>query len=375
MRMIQKTEVEVKPIVAKEFVVPQKEELINILSRNNPSCPFYNLIGQNGAIEQCLAVLAQGLQNTNHRVSVSLLFTGNASSGKTEIAKRLSRGLSTPFVETDANQIKSTKDIFELSSGVCKENGLELNPTGTKNGLPLYVLPAMTIFIDEIHAIKKSVMNALLKSLESKDRMLLAEDYAADTRNVLWIGATTHYGVMLEKNEPFASRFDKIEFVSFSLEEVAQIVCLNYKDWNIEDARLIAKFSGGIARQALALAAKVNRQLDLMNLRQATTKLDAIEQVRIQSHIDEFCMLEKQVDILKALADVYPKGLTYGQLAAIACCGVEELRRHLLPALFVNNSEKEALIAHTGKVSVLREAGWKMLTYNYGIHEHFQHTN
>jgi len=339
------------------FKPVDKARLAALTDRNNPACCFYGLIGQEAVIDKLLALLLEGLENENHCISSALMFTGQASAGKTFLAKRLASGLHIPFVETDPNQIAGTESIFELCRAAAEEAGLPLVRTGEKNGKDCYTFPTMTVFIDEIQGLRADVMRSMLKAFESADRTLVTPDAYVDVRNVLWIGATTHYGEILKKNEPFASRFQKVDFASFTVDQVAQIVKLNNPDWTLDECKALAIRSGCIAREAKELAEQVDRQMRLMQLHDKdVSRLEAVDIIGKQNQIDEYGVTQKQLSLLKALANRFPKGMTYGQMANIVNTGEEELRRRVLPALQIENADRDARIMTTHR-TFIREAG------------------
>ena len=105
-------------------------ELMEFIDRNNKRCPFYQCVGQDNVIEQLLALLISAVKSDNHALPqpTALMFTGAASAGKTEFAKRTAgpKGLDLPFVETDAKNIKGTETIFELAAASCEEAGIQI---------------------------------------------------------------------------------------------------------------------------------------------------------------------------------------------------------------------------------------------------------
>ncbi len=345
----------------KLFHIPPPERLKALTDRTNRACCFYGLIGQDAVIGQLSALLVEAFDSKYHLASAALLFTGNASSGKTHLAKTLARGLELPFVETDQNQITGTQSILSLGAAAAEEAKLGLVELGKKNGKTLLCLPPMVFFIDEIHALRKDIVTAMLKAFESRDRMLVTPEAYVDVSKVLFIGATTHIGEILKKSEAFVSRFQKIDFLSFTLDEVARIVKLNYPTWSLEECTALARRSGCISREAIDMGKQVNRQMRYAEVQHGKggTRLDAVAIVGAQMQIDELGMSKKQLAVLRQLAQ-RPKGMTYGQMATAANCGEEQLRRKILPSLLIDNGEQEARVITTHR-TFIREAGMKEL--------------
>ena len=161
---------------------------------NNEKCSFFGTVGQAEAVNQILPIIATALE-LGMPENQAILFNGPPSTGKTKFARNLASSLEIEFVETDSNQIINVKSIFDIIKNV---HG-ELKLIGKRNGCPLYECPKTVFFIDEIHSLSPSMMDSLLKALESKDKVLLMGDVCLDVSNILWIGATTERGLILEK--------------------------------------------------------------------------------------------------------------------------------------------------------------------------------
>lgn len=341
----------------KEFPIPSKEELLARVNRNNPACPFYGRVGQDTVIEQLLAVLVEAWRNKYHIVKngSALMFTGPASTGKTTFIEALfgKKGLDLPFVMTDAKNIKGTNVIFDLMQSTTEENGFPMTPIGVNGGREIYKAPPMGFAIDELHGLSSSVMDALLKAFEANDKMLMTKDAIVDCRNVLWVGATTERGTILARHEPFDSRFEKVEFHSYTLEQVSRILKLAFS-WPDDVCRATAIRGGRIVREALAIGYKAKRQLSLMELRsdEEIAMIEAIDRVGEQLGIDQWGMSQKQIDVLMALYRKYPKGMTYGQLTKVINQGVDELKNAVLPALMLETDDNPAKVVWSGKTTI-----------------------
>lgn len=336
-----------------------QDQLRHKIDRNNPDCPFYGIVAQDNVINQLLPILAEAWQSKDRAVNDTLLLTGPPSTGKTDFARRIAgkKGLDIPFVETDGNQIESTEDIFNICMACFAENNIEIQQVGVRNGKAFYKFPAIALFIDEFQALNKDTLNMVLKAFESKDRMLYTEDAVVDFRKVLTIAATTERGDILRKQRALDSRFNKIEFSSYTYDEVAQIVKLNFRNWNIEDCKAVAVRSSAIAREALTIADKVRKQLDFMRITNPdASRQDAIVEVSKQLGIDETGRTNKQLVILTNLAKS-ERGLNYGQMSALLKCSPEELKQFVLPGLLSEAADHSALARWTGQRAYITEAG------------------
>ena len=344
----------------KRFKPLTDDELRVMTDRNNPLCPFYQRVGQDEVIEQLLAMLVDRMRNNTHssRSANTIMFTGPASTGKTTFASLMfgPKGLALPYIQTDAKKIKGADTIFNLIKAATEESGVPIRAVGRDAGREKYICPPMGLLIDELHGLSAAVMDNLLKALESTDCTLITEEVVVDCRNIMWLGATTQRGEIVKKNEPFDSRWEKIEFRSYTRTEVTEIIRLAFK-WPLAACEALAVRGGCIVREALAIGQKVSRQLSLMQLRNNMAGImDAIAEVGKQMGIDAEGMSDKQLAVLQALARRAPKGMSYPQLARVVNRTVRELQEVVLPALQLENAEQPPRIVWGGFTHIT-EAG------------------
>lgn len=347
---------------ARKIEIPQYKETKNILSENerqeitdrgNPKCPFYNVIGQDGAVESILDIVYDALDNPEHLTrNNAILFYGGKSNGKTLFARLTAKVLQRPIIESASNILKSTEDIFSLIKSTATETGNPLQILDVKNGKNIYEFPNVIVFIDEIHGLNNSIITSLLTAFEAKDRKLITKKVIADCRKVLWIGATTERGLLFDA---FESRFDKIAMNSYTLDEIAQIVKLNFPNIETDICSAIAR-QGGLPRISLALANSV----ELNAKRHKCSQLEALENVSKQRGLDVSGFTKQQLWVLQALANS-TIGMNYEQLCKIAQCKVEELKEHILPSLLANTDESLPLVSWNGKYSKITETGRQFL--------------
>ena len=356
-----------KRLSVKHFVPLADDQLRAITDRNNPVCPFYRRIGQDTAIEQLLAMLVDRMRNDTHSGNNSpVMFTGPASTGKTTFASLLfgKKGLDLPYVQTDAKKIKGTDTIFSLLKSATDEAEIPMQPMGQDAGRTKYICPPMGLLIDELHGLPAGVMDNMLKALESTDCQLITQNEIVDCRNLLWLGATTQRGEIVKKNEPFDSRWEKIEFRSYTKSEVTQIISLafgNCHGWDLDCCEALATRGGCIVREALAIGQKVTRQLGLMRLRDKSANImDAIAEVGNQMGVDESGMSDKQLAVLRALARRSPKGMSYPQMARVINRTVRELQEVVLPGLQLESADVAPKIVWSGYTHIT-EAGFEEL--------------
>ena len=140
--------------------------------------------------------------------------------------------------------IKTANDLLVKIAEVCEETmipsscnandvpieytSLELVPYG--KSADHFYLPSMIIFIDEVHALRPSIIQSVLKATETKDSEMVTEGgWTVDTRSVCWMVATTDRGLL---PDAFDSHFTKLHLQLYSPGEIAQIVQRNNPGWN-----------------------------------------------------------------------------------------------------------------------------------------------
>jgi Holliday junction resolvasome RuvABC ATP-dependent DNA helicase subunit len=317
---------------------------------------FNQYVGQDGAVERLLDLVYEGYSNPQHAVRENVMLAGPPSTGKTTLVKSLVGILNTPAVLTDSNQVNKGISIAgkNISGGPDTIIHLILDAWARNRGMlrgvqagsfAAYNLEAMTIFIDEIHGLSRKSSDALLKATERSDGMLFGKDSVMDTKNVLWIGATTDWGKL---SSAFRTRFMRIDLYPPSAEEVATIVQLN-TGWNMDTCRKVVFYGSTVAREALAFARSIERYA----IRVGATPADCVWACAQREGIDQFGMRRQRIEILQALM-ANPDGMILRNLCSVIFCEAEEMVKHWLPPLlFV----KPALVKNDDNRYVITEAG------------------
>lgn len=154
----------------------------------------------------------------------SLIFWGPPGSGKTTLAAIIAKETKAEFRELSATAsgVKDLKKIIELAQ--------EARRLGTKT----------ILFIDEIHRWNKAQQDALLPQVENG--------------TIILIGATTE-NPSFSVNSALLSRAKVVVLETLSIVDIEKIVLRAVKELKVkadsDSIGLIAKFSGGDARQAL----------------------------------------------------------------------------------------------------------------------------
>jgi len=178
-----------------------------------PAPNVLGLVGQQQAVTQlvndvdfCIA--------TKERFSDKLL-AGPAGVGKSSLAKAISQKL---LGENDiffnGVDLRDPKQLIDKL--------IESQKIPAKAGTRVTVSKAL-VFIDEVHAISRTVQTWLLNAIEDP-RVTTFSGVEYDFSNVVFITATTDRGRLLET---LRSRLILIELRPYTLEELASIVCFH----------------------------------------------------------------------------------------------------------------------------------------------------
>jgi Holliday junction resolvasome RuvABC ATP-dependent DNA helicase subunit len=316
-------------------------------------------IGQEEAVDKLLDIQFQAWSNEEHMVAENIMFTGPPSVGKTALVKVFANEILTPLLMTDANQLSSgviiggkkisggPDTLIHLIHETWAKQG-EYGPLeGRKSGnIAYYKLPPMMIFIDEIHGLGRKSADALLKATERADAQLLGKSSIMDCSKVMWIGATTDWGKL---PSAFRTRFNQIALQPPSPEDVAKIVKVNNKDWDMNLCERVVFYGSTVPREALGFARVLSRYAE----RAGKSPIDCIQACAEREGIDKFGMRKQRLDILRALNQA-PEGLILRNLSAAVSLETDEVVKHWLPGLMFN---KPQLVQTEQSRYIITEAG------------------
>ena len=329
------------------------EEIRNFVDPSNSNCPYNHYIGNSKAVKRLSRAAFAALGRSNHLCNDQYFaLIGPPSTGKTTLAKLHAKVLGLPFVEIQPQSIKKVHNLFEEINKTCDryQNGaIKLENNNNK-----FVLPPMIIFIDEVHALSNRVVQGLLKATEHNDCKLITEmGYEIDTRNVCWIIATTDRGLLFDA---FDTRFEKIVLNLYSKKEIEEIIIKNFPQLDRKCCELIAKYNNNMPREALSFA----REAILTKDMDRCTWDEAVKTVAEERDIDTFGMSNQRVKILTALGQ---RPIPANQLARIACCKDEELRKFIMvPLVCTTQDQSEPLVVvSSGRGYSITKAGLKEL--------------
>ena len=222
--------------------VPEdQDEVVKPSVRDRPA-DLDAIVGQANLVGQLKMTIA-GSQLRDVPMS-HCLFVGPAGFGKTSLASIVAQELGYELIQTTGMMLRKPQDLV---------------------GLLLKASPGTVLFVDELHALSRSVTETLYEILEDlKVSTLLGSgsetvSYVHQLTDFVFCGATTRPGLL---TEPMRQRFGVVLTMDeYSDDELAEII---HRGWDRvevahtpEGALAVAKCSKGVPRRALTLAERV----------------------------------------------------------------------------------------------------------------------
>jgi Holliday junction DNA helicase RuvB len=219
---------------------------------------FAGFVGNMGAVEWIKRDLRYAAIE-NHRWLDPIGLFGPKSTGKTELARRISEALRVPTVAVSDTTLTSADDLGSKIQEIADQAGEPMRIEMRDFGARVEVAPPMVVFIDEVHLLKARVQDSLLKAMEPNDRTLLTSHGEIDTRQITFIIATTDPGRL---RDAFKSRVSKLDLKEYSLDEIVEILKSHrersttalpeeVRQFNDEALRVVATVGRLVPRQAL----------------------------------------------------------------------------------------------------------------------------
>jgi MoxR-like ATPase len=245
---------------------------------------FEGFIGNEPSVSRLSNDLLRALIEQPPHLAKNYLFTGLPSTGKTELARRMSRALALPFVKLDGRGVSSREKLFELVNGELRTNNLNTSQVGQQVGLPVLEYPPLIIFIDEVHLVPRALQEALLTMLEAADRTVVLSDHVAQVHHATFLFATTRVS---DVDAAFASRCDEIQLREYIEEEVARILQwkVPHGDWPETVYRTVATLGRCVPRIAIQLAEALETAVLVSEQEKALS--EHLNDVRRAREIDE----------------------------------------------------------------------------------------
>lgn len=330
------------------FNVPDTEMRRWLVSPENSKFELNNFIGNKEAVRRLSrAVFAAYGREDRDCSDYSFALCGPASTGKTHLAKLFAKVIGLPFVVIEPQSIKKLQDIFDEIEKTCVEfKGHDISLVEYDGGK--YFLPPMVVFIDEVHNLKNSIVQGLLKATEPNDRLMVTESgYEVKTDKVCWMIATTDRGDLFDA---FDTRFQKVNLRLYSRDEMAKIIKMNNPDWDDKICRLVAKYNSQVPREALAFA----RDMRVEEEMSGDSWEDVAATVAKDHEIDEHGMTFKRVEILRALGQ---NPVSVEQLPFVIHVKKEELKKFVMPPLMSRTPDQEPMVTVSNKGYTITLAG------------------
>ncbi len=266
--------------------------------REKVQAAFDGFIGNNSAVRRLTNDLLRALIEAPPHLPKNYLFTGQPSTGKTEMARRMARALDLPFVQLDGRGLTSRERLFELVNGELRQQNLLASQVGQQASLPVMEYPPIVIFVDEVHLVPRSVQESLLTMLESADRTVTLSSQVAKVNKATFLFATTRAS---DVDAAFHSRCAEVQLKVYSQEEVAEIVKRRFPlGWERDIYLEIAKLGRNIPRMAIELARELETQITVSEYTNYSPS-QHLEEVRTARELDELGLTLSDIEYLKLL--------------------------------------------------------------------------
>lgn len=222
---------------------------------------FEGFIGNSAAVHALKRTLLNALAQTPPRLNKNLLMVGPASSGKTELARRVAAAMGLPFVQTDGRNLRDRETLVELVDAALRDFGRKARPTAARSGIPVMDYPPFIVFVDEAHLLPSRVQEGLLTLLEMDDRSMMVG--GKDDRMIIrayqsgFILATTKPSLM---DKPLRSRCTDVPLARYNADEVAQMLGGRFPHLPEHTRKEIAVCARVIPRRAFEIAREIDEE-------------------------------------------------------------------------------------------------------------------
>jgi hypothetical protein len=332
------------------FSVLSDQMLNKVIDPTNPLCPFNKYVGNEAAV-RIITRIAKGAFNSRVDVGlgmgrgdvpiwkcprdypVRMLLTGKRSVGKTTVGRCYGKLIGTdydtgvmrlPYIEIDATAIKRREEILEKIIQAMREVDCPLVPERTIGATRHCKGIPSVLFVDEIHAFSRKIMDGFLKLAEPNDGIFEAGNYSLDCRRMTIIGGTTEPEKL---TETLRSRFPiEIELMEQNQDALTTII-QNATGWHRDDASRLASLKS-VPREALALAKLISTT--------AQSERCSVEQAIALNAADlglKEGLSDKALNVLMVLAGEQPNGLSKANLCLACDISKDSFERDVLPSL------------------------------------------
>ncbi len=275
----------------------EKSTIVPPEVREQVAGAFSGFVGNRAAIDTLKRGVLKAQLRNPPQLPASYLFTGNPSTGKTELARRVAISLDLPFVSLDGRGLSSRERLFSLIDDRLQDYGQKATRVGTQYQLPVLEYPPLIVFVDEVHLVPRSVQESLLTALEPKDRSVLLKDRVARLPQITFLFATTRPS---DLDTAFKTRCTEIFLQDYTKQEVAEIVGLEYPEWPEQLRLKIAQYGRLVPRIALELARELADEV-LVSEFQERDLDEHLDEVRRTRLVDENGLGRIDIDYLELL--------------------------------------------------------------------------
>lgn len=259
---------------------------------------FEGYVGNENALRRVTNDLLRALIEKPPHLSKNFLFTGQPSTGKTEIARRISRAIGLPFVKLDGRGVGSRERLLELVDGELAQQGMPARRVGDQAGLPVLDYPPLVVFIDEVHLMPRVVQESLLTLLEAADRTVSLADRVARMNKTTFLFATTRSS---DLDSAFRSRCALVQLREYTVEEVADILGRRFPvGWPRDIYLEIAKLGRSVPRVAIMIAEELQTEITVSEHQERLLR-EHLDEVRRALEIDEIGLTPVDMQYLSVL--------------------------------------------------------------------------
>ena len=266
-------------------------------TREQVTKAFSGFVGNQAAVDTLRRGVLKALLSDPPQLPASYLLTGNPSTGKTELARRVAQSLALPFVSLDGRGLVSRERLFELIDGRLRDRGQQPTRVGVQYQRPELEYPSLVVFVDEVHLVSRSVQESLLTALEPRDRSVLLSDRVAKLPQVTFLFATTRPSGI---DMAFRTRCTEIPLQDYTEGEVATIVGLEHPELPEPLRYKIARYGRLVPRIALEFARELENEA-LVSEHQDRDLADHLDEVRRTRLVDENGLGRIDIEYLELL--------------------------------------------------------------------------
>lgn len=260
---------------------------------------FTGFIGNQEAVANLRRDVLSALIEQPVHLAKNYLFTGQPSTGKTSLAKRLADALALPFIRLDGRSVASRDRLFEVIDRALLSLGFRPAAAGREGGQAVFEYPAFVLFVDEVHLMPLPVQESFLTMLESADRSVsLGGHKLARVRLATFLFATTRAS---EVDAAFRSRCSEINLRDYTVQEVAQIVESRFPGWPATVYQRLATLGRQVPRIALELATSLQTEIRVSEHQERSPEQHLAEVARTRT-IDDLGLTDLDRQYLELLA-------------------------------------------------------------------------